>query len=115
MASTTAFGDANASLQAHTINGPVHASYHLSPGKLRGSKDPRARVGANSPALERPETPPRPLIVIPFARDADFVERGTILEDLHKRRAAPDSWTALVGLGGVGWVVHSFSFNSSER
>jgi hypothetical protein len=40
--------------------------------------------------------------VIPFERDGDFVERGTILEDLQKKCAAPDSWTALVGLGGVG-------------
>ncbi|KAG9196760.1 hypothetical protein G6514_005522, partial [Epicoccum nigrum] len=43
-----------------------------------------------------------PLIAIPFARDGDFVERGTILDDVQKRSAAPDSRTALVGLGGVG-------------
>ena len=103
MASTTAFGDANASLQAHTINGPVHASYHLSPGKLRGSKDPRARVGANdSLGPERPETPPHPSIVIPFARDADFVDRGTLLDEICERCAQADARIALVGLGGVG-------------
>ncbi|KAF1828129.1 hypothetical protein BDW02DRAFT_635370, partial [Decorospora gaudefroyi] len=82
MASTISFGNANAGFQAGTINGPVSAAFHLPP--------------------ERRETPPHPSIVIPFARDADFVERGTILEDLHKRCAATDSRTALVGLGGVG-------------
>ncbi|KAF9730175.1 hypothetical protein PMIN04_012728 [Paraphaeosphaeria minitans] len=50
----------------------------------------------------RAETPPQPSIVVPFARDTDFVERGTILVNLQTRCAAPDSWTALVGLGGVG-------------
>ncbi|KAF1828098.1 hypothetical protein BDW02DRAFT_458068, partial [Decorospora gaudefroyi] len=54
------------------------------------------------PALERRETPPPPSIVIPFGRDKDFVERGTILGNIEKRCAAPDSRTALVGLGGVG-------------
>jgi hypothetical protein len=42
------------------------------------------------------------LLAIPFGRDTEFVERGTIHEDIEKRCAAPDSWTALVGLGGVG-------------
>jgi hypothetical protein len=40
--------------------------------------------------------------VIPFARDADFVERGTILEQIQQRSAASGSQTALVGLGGIG-------------
>ncbi|KUL85456.1 hypothetical protein ZTR_06752 [Talaromyces verruculosus] len=51
---------------------------------------------------ERPETPPRPSLSIPFLRDPDFVDRGTILDQLHRRCAAPGSRTALVGLGGVG-------------
>ncbi|KAJ8118515.1 hypothetical protein OPT61_g523 [Boeremia exigua] len=82
MASTISFGSDNAGFQAHTINGPVHASFHTSPA--------------------RPETPPQPSIVIPFARDSHFVEQGTTLKDLQTRCTAPDSWTALVGLGGVG-------------
>ncbi|KAF7178168.1 hypothetical protein CNMCM7691_006840 [Aspergillus felis] len=53
-------------------------------------------------AAERPETPPSPSLSIPFLRDPDFVDRGTILNQLHHRCAAPGSWTALVGLGGVG-------------
>jgi hypothetical protein len=40
--------------------------------------------------------------VIPFGHDKGFVERETILGDIERRCAAPDSWTALVGLGGVG-------------
>jgi hypothetical protein len=40
--------------------------------------------------------------MIHFARDADFVERGTILDQVEQICAAPDAWAALVGLGGVG-------------
>ncbi|CAN9280969.1 unnamed protein product [Alternaria alternata] len=82
MASTISFGDANAGFQAGIVNGPVSAAFYLPP--------------------ERRETPPPPSIVIPFARDADFVERGTTLDQLQQRCAAPDARAALVGLGGVG-------------
>ncbi|KAI1524482.1 kinesin [Pyrenophora tritici-repentis] len=82
MASTISFGNANAGFQAGIITGNVDATFYLSP--------------------ERPETPPHPSIVIPFARDDDFVERGTILERVRQRCAATGSRAALVGLGGVG-------------
>jgi hypothetical protein len=41
---------------------------------------------------------------VPFRRDADFVDCGTLLDQLRKRCAAPASYryVALVGLGGVG-------------
>lgn len=45
---------------------------------------------------------PCPSSSIPFGRDPDFVDRGTILEQLHRKCALPASRTALVGLGGVG-------------
>ncbi|KAF2022695.1 hypothetical protein EK21DRAFT_40181, partial [Setomelanomma holmii] len=80
--SAITFGDANAGFQAGIINGPVNTAFHLPP--------------------ERPETPPSPSIVIPFARDDDFVERGTTLDRVEQICAAPDSRAALVGLGGVG-------------
>ncbi|KAF1975419.1 putative kinesin [Bimuria novae-zelandiae CBS 107.79] len=54
------------------------------------------------PPQVRPETPPCPSIVIPFARDTDFVERGTTLDQFQQKCAAPDGRAALVGLGGVG-------------
>ncbi|KAF2008302.1 hypothetical protein BU24DRAFT_138403, partial [Aaosphaeria arxii CBS 175.79] len=50
----------------------------------------------------RRETPPPPSIVIPFARDADFVDRGTLLDELCERCTQPDARQAIVGLGGVG-------------
>ncbi|KAF3384042.1 Nephrocystin-3 [Talaromyces pinophilus] len=53
---------------------------------------------------ERPETPPSPSLLIPFRRDPHFVDRGTILNQLHDQRAAQEFCTALVGLGGVGCV-----------
>ncbi|KAF1941182.1 hypothetical protein EJ02DRAFT_348387, partial [Clathrospora elynae] len=73
------FGDANAGFQAGVVNGSVNTAFHLPP-----------------------ETPPCPSIVIPFARDNDFVERGTTLDWVGKICAARDSRAALVGLGGVG-------------
>ncbi|KAF2463408.1 TPR-like protein [Lindgomyces ingoldianus] len=79
MAIAISFGDANYGLQAGIINGPVHAEFH--------------------PA---PETPPNPSSTVPFRRDVDFVERGLILDQIHHKCATPGSWTALVGLGGVG-------------
>ncbi|KAF2030278.1 hypothetical protein EK21DRAFT_100501 [Setomelanomma holmii] len=82
MSSSVYFGDANAGFQASIINGNVDATFHQAP--------------------QRPETPPPPSIVIPFARNADFVERGTLLEQVRQRCAASGSRVALVGLGGVG-------------
>ncbi|KAF2022622.1 hypothetical protein EK21DRAFT_119566 [Setomelanomma holmii] len=82
MSSAISFGDANAGFQAGIVNGPVNTAFHLPP--------------------ERRETPPLPNIVIPFPRDADFVERGMTLDRVDQICAAPDSRAALVGLGGVG-------------
>ncbi|KAF2023084.1 hypothetical protein EK21DRAFT_105485 [Setomelanomma holmii] len=82
MASKISFEYMNYGIQAGIINGEVKPTIYL--------------------PTERPETPPPPSIVIPFARDADFVERGTILERVRQRCAASGSRVALVGLGGVG-------------
>ncbi|KAF2462817.1 uncharacterized protein BDR25DRAFT_386033, partial [Lindgomyces ingoldianus] len=54
--------------------------------------------------LDRPETPLKPLAVIPFSRDADFIERSELFDQIQTKCAAPGSRTALVGLGGVGYV-----------
>ncbi|CAN9091742.1 unnamed protein product [Alternaria alternata] len=97
MASTISFGDANAGFQAGIVNGPVSAAFHLPP--------------------ERRETPPPPSIVTPFARDADFVERGTTLDQLQQRCAVPDARAALVGLGGVGksQLAVEYAYRTRER
>ncbi|OAG05932.1 uncharacterized protein CC84DRAFT_1052555, partial [Paraphaeosphaeria sporulosa] len=39
---------------------------------------------------------------IPFRRDPDFVDRGTLLDELKEKCSAPASRVALVGIGGVG-------------
>jgi hypothetical protein len=52
--------------------------------------------------LDRPETPPQPSCFVPFRRDLDFVDRGTLLDQLRERCAAPAACVALVGLGRVG-------------
>jgi hypothetical protein len=45
-----------------------------------------------------------PTILIPFARDDDFVARGTILEQVEQSWAGLGRRAALVGLGGIGKV-----------
>ncbi|KAF2467718.1 uncharacterized protein BDR25DRAFT_233833, partial [Lindgomyces ingoldianus] len=57
---------------------------------------------ANAVPAARPETPPAPSCAIPFRRDTDFVDRGTLLDQIREKCAAPASRIALVGLGGVG-------------
>ncbi|KAJ5380184.1 uncharacterized protein N7496_002612, partial [Penicillium cataractarum] len=48
------------------------------------------------------ETPLKPLSTVPFRRDPDFVDHGTLLEQIDKKATVPGSRTVLVGLGGVG-------------
>ncbi|KAI4254529.1 MAG: hypothetical protein LQ352_003037 [Teloschistes flavicans] len=84
MASTISFGDANSGLEAGVIHGSVNAEFH------------------HHHPPERSETLPDPSAVIPFARDQDFVERGSLLDEVFHKCAVPGSRTALVGLGGVG-------------
>lgn len=43
-----------------------------------------------------------PTCYVPFRRDPDFVDRGTLLDLIYEKCSAPASRIALVGLGGVG-------------
>ncbi|PQE18243.1 hypothetical protein CJF30_00010977 [Rutstroemia sp. NJR-2017a BBW] len=95
MASTIFSGDGNRGLQAGTINGSV--DFHAPP--------------------ERLETPPNPSIVIPFSRDTDFVDRGTILDQIDQKCAISGSRIALVGLGGVGksQLAIEYAYRTRDR
>jgi hypothetical protein len=61
-------------------------------------------IGTNSPAPEQPDILLNLSIIVPFDRDTDFVERGTILDQIYDKYIVSGSRIALVGLGGVGWV-----------
>ncbi|KAF2802858.1 uncharacterized protein BDZ99DRAFT_503579 [Mytilinidion resinicola] len=74
-----------------------------------GSSNQGLQVGHSSGQIEahfhqaqRPETPPSPSCVVPFRRDPDFVDCGTLLDQIREGCSAPASRIALVGLGGVG-------------
>ncbi len=54
-------------------------------------------TGANDGPSQSEQRPTEP-----FSRDADFVERGTILDQIHQKCAVSGSRTALIGLGDVG-------------
>jgi len=62
---------------------------------------------------ERPENPLHPSIMIPFSRDEDFVERRALLNQISQNCARPGSRTALVGLGGVGYVFSVSAYKIS--
>ncbi|OQD69321.1 hypothetical protein PENPOL_c002G04935 [Penicillium polonicum] len=59
-------------------------------------------TGAINMALERPETPTKPLSTVPFAQDQEFVSRDALLRQIREKSLVPGSRIALVGLGGVG-------------
>ncbi|CAN9249869.1 unnamed protein product [Alternaria alternata] len=79
-----------------TTTFPGHGNQGLQVGYNSGS------IQTHIHAPERPETPPQPACFVPFRRDPDFVDRGTLLDQIRERCAAPASRVALVGLGGVG-------------
>ncbi|KAG9241047.1 P-loop containing nucleoside triphosphate hydrolase protein, partial [Calycina marina] len=95
----TYFGEHNSGLQGGIFNGPVNTQFH------------------HHPPPERSETPPNPSIVIPFSRDTGFVERGSILDQIHQKCAILGSRTALVGLGGVGksQLAIEYAYRTGDR
>ena len=52
--------------------------------------------------IEKPVGPSERVCTVPFRRDADFVHRQSILDQMHEKSTLPASRVALVGLGGVG-------------
>ena len=71
-------------------------------GELLSKAQQEAIAIAAAERQERPETPPNPSSTVPFRRDKDFVERGVLFDQIQQKCAVPGSWTALIGLGGVG-------------
>ena len=64
----------------------------------------RKEIDEISGRPERPEHRPNPSIMIPFSRDEDFVQRQALFDQMAQSCSKPGSRTALVGLGGVGYV-----------
>lgn len=52
-------------------------------------------------SAEHPISPVRPFSNVPFPHDADYIDRATISDEIH-RKLVPGARLALVGLGGVG-------------
>ncbi|KAJ5502805.1 P-loop containing nucleoside triphosphate hydrolase protein [Penicillium fimorum] len=77
---------------------------------LSGSTNSGTQVGVNygsihlsqGPEGQRSETPQPPVSTVPFVRDLDFVDRGTLLNQVYDKGTTPGARIALVGLGGVG-------------
>ncbi|EMR84639.1 putative tpr domain protein [Botrytis cinerea BcDW1] len=93
------FGDNNSGFQAGIINGAVNTNFY------------------HNASPERLETPPNPAALIPFSRDKDFVERGTILDQIYEKFTASGSRTVLVGLGGAGksQLAIEYAYQTRDR
>jgi hypothetical protein len=98
---TTVTGPGNRGLQVGYNSGSIETHIHA-PGKCPSASALTNTVLTALFRAERPETPPQPSCFVPFRRDPDFVDRGTLLDQIRKRCAAPAPRVALVGLGGVG-------------
>ncbi|KAJ5975877.1 kinesin [Penicillium waksmanii] len=121
MASTICFGELNAGFKIGVNNAPIN-QIQLPPGK----STPQVPCSADSEganliphiaAPERPDTPSEPLSTVPFLRDADFVDCGTLLEQVEEKCIVRPSRLALVGIGGVGksQLAIEYSYRVRER
>ncbi|CEJ62482.1 hypothetical protein PMG11_10979 [Penicillium brasilianum] len=79
--SSSCFTGSNSGLQIGHNYGETNAHFHL----------PLA-----------PEERPQPLAMIPFGRDPDFVDPGSLIDRVHELSSKPSARLALVGFGGVG-------------
>jgi hypothetical protein len=99
---TTFTGPGNRGLQVGDNSGSIQTTHIHAPGKCPPVSALIDTVPTALLCAEPPETPPQPSCFVPFRRDADFVDRGALLDQIRERCAAPASRVALVGLGGVG-------------
>ncbi|KAH8742291.1 hypothetical protein F5883DRAFT_656864 [Diaporthe sp. PMI_573] len=93
---TIAFGAGNSGSQVGLNNGTITNEFHVPPEPL--------------------EAPPKPSCTIPFGRDPDFIDRETLLDQIHRTCSRPASRAALVGLGGVGksQLAIEYCYRTSE-
>jgi hypothetical protein len=96
---TTIAGHGNQGLQVGYNSGSIHVAAF---GKCSPASALTNAVLTTLLYAERPETPPQPSCFVPFRRDADFVDCGTLLDQIREQCFTPASRVALVGLGGVG-------------
>ncbi|KAJ5781257.1 hypothetical protein N7457_006417 [Penicillium paradoxum] len=66
-----------------------------------GHTNPGTQIG-NSYGPIYPNVDSAPLSTVPFRRDSDFVDRGTLLDEIYEKGNTPSARIALVGLGCVG-------------
>ncbi|GLI80274.1 hypothetical protein PoHVEF18_008627 [Penicillium ochrochloron] len=94
---STIFGDTNSGVQVGANSGPINANLYS--------------------GTERPETPPSPLLKVPFRRDPDFLDCGILDNEINQKASVPGSRVALVGLGGVGksQLAIEYSYRVRDR
>ncbi|KAK0624276.1 heterokaryon incompatibility protein-domain-containing protein [Immersiella caudata] len=73
-------------------------------GKDYAIRQLRREIDELSERPGRPQNQPNPSIIIPFGRDEDFVKRPALLSQISQKCGRPGSRTAIIGLGGVGYI-----------
>ncbi|KAJ5288172.1 TPR-like protein [Penicillium angulare] len=103
MDSPISFNGSNYGLQIAQNNGQTtwNAHFHLSPGKVTFNVDCRI-IHISDNVKQAPEERPQPCVMIPFGRDPDFVDPGSLVDRVHALSSKPSARLALVGFGGVG-------------
>ncbi|KAF2718832.1 TPR-like protein [Polychaeton citri CBS 116435] len=83
------------------------------------SKDIESRLRllevSSVPIAKSLETPLIPSSNVPFPRDADFINRGTLMQQIDAKLTLPARRVALVGLGGVGKSQLAIEYSYRER
>ena len=60
---------------------------------------------------ESEDSPPSPSSNIPFLRDPDYVDRRSLLDQIHEKLSMLACRAALVGLGGVGYNLNGLELS----
>ena len=96
------FGDSNWGFQAGTITGAVTTEVHHHAPGVYVCRNQISSALTKDLAIEAPELSPSPLsTTLPFGRDPDYVQRGSLLAEL-RLNLFRSGRAALVGLGGTG-------------
>jgi len=77
------------------------STIHVAAGKSNRSTA-KISPANNSTQTAQPETLPSPLSTVPFPCNLDYINRGSLIDEIYEKLSVPAAQAALVRLGGVG-------------
>jgi hypothetical protein len=102
MATNMAFNGRNDGQQVAINHGQVIFNSYTRTGKFKWNHGMDRDQVLTDNRSEQREVPQSPSSTVPFGPDSDFINRGSLLDQVHEKCAAPAGRIALVGVGGVG-------------